>query len=52
MGALAPSPPVRAMVDSSFTVLACPSGHAAGSDDWLIDRRTSKVVAQSWQRNS
>jgi hypothetical protein len=39
-------------MDSSFTVLSCPSGQAAGAADSLIERRTSKVVAQSLQRYS
>jgi len=54
VGALAPSPPppVSATVDSSLTVLSWPDGQAAGSDAWLIDLRTSNVVAQSWQRYS
>jgi hypothetical protein len=53
MGADAPSPPVvTATMDSSFTVLSWPSGQDAGADDSLIERRTSKVVAQSLQRYS
>jgi hypothetical protein len=55
---LAPSPappaalPVSAIVDSSLTVFVWPAGQLAGSDDALMGRRTSKVVAQSWQRYS
>jgi hypothetical protein len=33
-------------------VFVWPSGQLAGSDDALIGRRTSNVVAQSWQRYS
>jgi hypothetical protein len=39
-------------MDSSLTVLSCPSGQEAGADDSFIERRTSKVVAQSLQRYS
>jgi hypothetical protein len=51
---LAPSPAalVSAIVDRSLTVLVWPSGQFAGSDDALIGRRTSNVVAHSWQRYS
>lgn len=44
--------PVSATVDSSRTVSAWPAGQFAGSPDWLIERLTSKVLPQSWQRNS
>lgn len=49
----APSPPeVSDTIDSSLTVFSWPSGQDAGADDSLIERRTSKVVAQSLQRYS
>lgn len=37
---------------SSFTVSSCPWGQAAGADDSLIGRLTSKVSPQARQRNS
>jgi hypothetical protein len=39
-------------VDSSFTVSSCPCGQAAGAEDSLIGRLTSKVSPQARQRNS
>jgi len=39
-------------VVSSFTVSSCPWGQAAGADDSLIGRLTSKVSPQARQRNS
>lgn len=43
---------MTATVVSSFTVSSWPCGQAAGADDWLIGRLTSKVSPQARQRNS
>lgn len=44
--------PPSEIVESSLTVSEWPCGQSAGSDDALIGRSTSKVVAHSRQRNS
>lgn len=44
--------PARAIVDSSRTVSACPTGQSAGSPEALIGRLTSNVDEQFRHRNS
>ncbi|MCW2902197.1 MAG: two-component system response regulator [Streptosporangiaceae bacterium] len=51
-GAAPPEAPVTAMVDSSFTVSSWPAGQAAGAEDSLIGRDSSKVSPQDRHRYS
>jgi hypothetical protein len=44
--------PVTATVDSSLTVSSWPAGQAAGADDWLIGRDSSKLSPQARHRYS
>ncbi|KRV46542.1 hypothetical protein AQ490_11685 [Wenjunlia vitaminophila] len=46
------APPVRATVESNFTVSWCPSGHTAGAEAWAMGRRSSKVAPQALHRYS